>query len=299
MIDDPMIERLRAARSRPSVLKIRWLGFNYGKRFRRVLVVEGKEDKVVYSQWMQRLQVERNYEFFVAGGRRNVLKVKHFESDDESEVYFFVDADFDENSDLAIDDRIYVLPRYSIENYLVCPSVLRECLQTGFDLDGHPEVREEICHVFESDYDTFLEISRDWHRQIFFARRSNTNIDDEMPNALDIIARVQFGNVAPGDQSAADVFAHVDLSDGEAEILNPIFESLHPRYSYRGKFALKFLKIWLSSLLNEMRDQRSAVITMPPGCDLKITWDEFTLGSLASRSELPTGLDEFLSCSRP
>lgn len=287
------IARLREARSRPSVLKIRWLNFNQGKRHRRILVVEGKEDKIVYDQWLRRIQFGMGHEFFVAGGKRNVLTVRDFVDRADFEIYFLVDQDFDDNGALDDDEAVYVLPRYSIENYLVCGNILSECLQTAFDLDGHPEVREEICDIFEKDYCDFLEVSKEWNRRIFFARRLGINIDDEMPSSLDVIAEVNVGNVGPGNGSPEVIFAKVPMSQENMNIFNPIFEAMEPRFSYRGKFALKFLRIWLMALLAELKDTDSDVVTVPAGCAVKADQGEFALGVLAGRSTIPEGLSEF------
>jgi Protein of unknown function (DUF4435) len=296
---DPYIRSRIEARHRPAVIKVRFL--NYRSQYPQglVLAVEGDDDKVVYSHWIARAVPDLAYEFFVCGGKRGVRQLRNVFYDDlgggGKDVIFLVDRDFDDLMGFKTDENVFMLDRYSIENYLVESNVLEVTLKAAYPNHTEPNIRATVCRLFDDDYRAFLEISAELNKRIFSARRLGCDIDDHMPDSLNVIAKVELGNVEP---IGADVSAVLPFDSEPDELrlseLAREFESLTPAERYRGKFAMKFFRVWLDALAKEYRTPKLAIFSMADNSGGKIKSDEFSIGSLASRSSIPEGLESFL-----
>src|ERR1700692_2569751 len=98
--DDSYVNKLRAARQRPAVLKIKLASVRSCNPGCLVFAFEGDLDKGAYYQWVKRLRSELVYEPLPCGGKRHVLEFREMLKRDlgglATRVYFFIDRDFDE-----------------------------------------------------------------------------------------------------------------------------------------------------------------------------------------------------------
>lgn len=133
---DPYIAKQILARRAPAVVKIEFLNFRSLYPSGVILAVEGDDDKVVYSYWISRVRPELAYEFFVCGGKRGVRLLRNSLHADRSGadrcLGFLVDRDFDDLSGFLTEARVFMLDRYSVENYLVEASVVNETIRAAF-----------------------------------------------------------------------------------------------------------------------------------------------------------------------
>jgi hypothetical protein len=299
---DPYIQAQIEARQRPAVIKIRLLNFRSRYPEGLILAVEGNDDKVAYSCWLEKVRSDLPYEFFVCGGKRIVRQLKNLLLDDMAdaarEILFFVDRDFDELDGFRSTERVFMLDRYSIENYVVDKNVLEACLKVAYPGHGDPATRGVVCEIFASDYASFLTHTADLNERIFVARRSRYDIDSLMPDSIGVAAAVELGNVTGTGKSAADILPFPqEPSEADLQALKSEFSQLDPARRFRGKFAIRFLRTWLDKLAQEFRDPKTGMFPRADQDSGRIKHDEFSLGSLASKSEIPKGLCTFLSAS--
>lgn len=296
---DPYIQRQIEARSRPAVIKIRFLTFRSRYPDGLTLVIEGDDDRVVFSHWIRRIDPELGYEFFVAGGKRSIRQLVNSlaqdQNDSRKETLFLVDRDFDDLDGFCDHETVFMLEYYAVENYLVDPAVLESTLKSAYPGHVDPAIRRKICEMFSIDYSSFLNISADLNRRIFVCRRLGAAIDDYIPNSLGPIAQVNIGNVVPSNNRPDEIVpADLDAGEEDLQALHAEFDGLCPETRYRGKFAFKFLRAWTDKLADEFRNPRLGLFPLMDGPRGKVRHDEFGLGPLACRSRLPDGLSEFL-----
>lgn len=297
---DPYIQSLAASRSRPAVIKIQFLNFRSQHPQGVIIAVEGDDDKTVYSYWIRRVNSSLSYEFFVCGGKRGVRKLKNCLFEDKSNakegVYFIVDRDYDDMVGFLCDQDVFMLDRYSIENYLIERNILNETIKVAFPGNGKPGVRASLCDIFDADFSAFLSASAELNKRIFIARRMGINIDHVMPESISKIASISIGNIVKSNVPAHDTLPF-DKEVDEASFLklSDEFSSLHPSHRYRGKYSFKFLKTWLSLLIESYKRRDLDVFKNDDAEQGKIKSDEMSLGALSCRSPLPDKFPNFIA----
>lgn len=105
-------ENLRSIRRRPTT---------------KFILVEGIDDVPAYCSFFNAVVgpvTNQQWEILKAEGKSGVLNFLQAYTGDN--IRFIVDRDFDEIT--LVDDRLVILRRYSIENYLICPDVISHCL---------------------------------------------------------------------------------------------------------------------------------------------------------------------------
>jgi len=296
---DPYVAAQIAARQRSSVIKMKFLNFRSKFPEGQVFAVEGDDDKIVYSYWISRVFPSLAFEFFICLGKRevrNLCNSLHADlSGSNREIAYLVDRDFDDLAGFDSVENVFMLDRYSIENYLVERDVLSETVKVAFPGSGDPAHREALCEVFQKDYMRFLEIVAPLNRRVFFARKTKLDIDDLMPDSLSKLATVALGEVIPCEPPAEDAIPPHEPRCAASEELHLEFDALDPPQRYRGKFSYKFLRSWLDRLSDEYRNPKLGFFPPQEAPTAKIKHDEMSLGALAYRSRLPHKLDAFLS----
>ena len=299
---DPYILSQIAARQRPAVIKTKLLNFRSKYPDGPLFAVEGDDDKIVYSYWISKAAPGLAYEFFVCGGKRGVRQLKNAIHNDRGEagkdVAFIVDRDFDDLSGFENENDVFMLERYSIENYLVSRNVVDESIKIAFPGTGDPAARHAICCLFDDDYRDFLTHAAGINKRVFIARRLCIDIDDKMPDSLTKLAKVKIGNVECSGVAPEEALPFVtSLSSHDLDVLEQEFSALDPARRYRGKFAMKFLRAWLNSLAEEFRNPERGLFPLDEQGKGTVKFDEMSLGSLASRTPPPEGFSDFVSQS--
>jgi hypothetical protein len=293
---DELVENFKAARKSPAVLKLRLASFRVDLPDVTVLAFEGDDDKIVYSQWIRRTNPHLRYEAFPCGGKKEVLQLKEVIDRDMGEldknIYFFIDHDFD-GLDVP-DERVFMTERYSVENYLVAEDVLIETLKNEYHCHLRPDVRDKIKCIFQATYSEFLSLTSPINFRIFAARRLKIRLAKPLPDKIGAIAKVGLDEVSPSATAAQEVVVLTsEPTDDQWQALEVEFTKLHPPSHYRGKFAIKFFSTWLDKLAEEYDCNQSKVFEDFERKS-RVRRSEVTLGNLASKSSLPSGLPEFL-----
>lgn len=300
---DPYVQDQILARLQPAVVKIEFLSFRSKHPAGLVFAVEGDDDKIVYSYWIARLRPELRYEFFVCRGKRGVRSLRNSLAKDlsqaDADLLFLVDRDFDDLAGFRSTERVFMLDRYSVENYLVERSVVDECLKIAFPGHGDATVRSTVCDLFERQYAGFLRESKPLNQQIFVLRRLGADIDEKIPDSLACIAEVDLVTVQGSRASVAELMPiDAEVSSDLMNELRREFEKLDPALRYRGKYALKFLRVWLTHLVAEFRNAQLGLFPPSEQIASKVKHEELSLGALASRSPLPDGFVAFLETTK-
>ena len=292
--DDKFIADMVEGRKSTSVLKTKLISFRGVEPNKKVFAFEGIDDKIVYFSWVQRVRPDLDYEPFPCRSKYEVLQFRKMLERDLGElandVYFFIDRDFDEDMGFGAHDRQYMTSCYSVENYLVCESVINKILMNEFSCDGLPDVRAKIVEMFTKAYDEFLSASEVINLTIYVARKLNIEID--IPKGVGF-ADISINSVS-SSSDGFDIELPVDVNGPELSYIVEEFKMLDARCRYRGKFAYSFLNIWIDRLHEEYKSRKSSLFEEVISTD-RARRGEITLGGLAGKSPIPADLAEFLS----
>ncbi|WP_186126127.1 DUF4435 domain-containing protein [Burkholderia gladioli] len=299
VVKDDYFLNIKNSKDRPVVEKARFAIFASAlPRGVRIFSYEGPDDKLIYDYWIRRLRVDFRYEPYVCKNKCAVLELFDSLERDRTglgnEVFFFVDCDFDFLQGRAPDNKIFVTDRYSVENYVVCSSLLDDLLKIEFHCNGHPEHRARIVAHFEKIYVNFLEITKDINLRIFISRRLNIRQLNDLPVRINALAEVTLLDVAPREFSVSDlVRLEREPSDEELVRLRTEFERIDPMSGYRGKFALLFFVRWLCLLRRDRLSSESVLFAGIPVPENGINGG-FSFATLAPKAPAPEKLSEFL-----
>ncbi|MBZ3664882.1 DUF4435 domain-containing protein [Pseudomonas monteilii] len=294
---DPEVESMKKSRATSSVLRIAVLSIRSDLKDTPIFIFEGPDDKSAYSQWIRRINPDFSYEPVPADGKEQVLKfwdsLVSLEDDLLEGIYLFVDRDFDDLKGRQPHANIFMTQRYAIENYLVCVSVLREILKDELHCHAQPALRDEVVDIFTRCYEKFIAVVREINFVIFCARQLNIKVDD-IPKKMSKIATISITDVSPTDPRCEKLLAlGRPIHENESEALREEFSKLDPKNRYRGKFLLMFFSKWLELLAIERIHQKTDLLKKASTVT-KVGSSHFSVGSLASRSSIPEGLEEFM-----
>ena len=295
---DPYLAKLRAARHRPAVLKVKLAAVRSTNPNCLVFAFEGELDKGAYYQWVRRFRSELTYEPFPCGGKRYVLEFREMLKRDLGDlgtrVYFFVDRDFDEFRGYDPDPATtFATDQYSIENYLVTREVLEELLKDEFHCHAEPAVRNACLSIFDQRLSEFLAATQAINLRLFIARKRGVELKKNLPTRINNIAEVTLALVKPNSVGPEHIVVFDEqVSIDQFNVLKTEFDSLVPQKRYRGKFSLLFFMKWLELLAADRGAENSTHFHQLG--KKGVNSGGITIGMLASKSDAPTGLREFL-----
>lgn len=299
---DAAVAAMRAYRTRPSVLKIELATLRSAVPNNVVFAFEGDDDKIIYRQWVHRVREDLTYVSFPCRGKGPLLDLRASLQRDKTGlsqgVFFFVDRDFDDLRGQAEGDDVFVTDRYSVENYLVDPSVISAALEIEFHCHDAPTLRQQLVAQFQETYDAFLIQTEEVNRRLFKARRAGVDVKP-LPKSITKLAKVGVRTVEKGTAEPDAVVVYKNVSSAVSfEGLDDQFNALDGRCRYRGKFALLFMEKWLRELAAEAgSDTRGCFADLKSNSAVRIA--ELTLTGFSSRSPLPYGFKEFIEATSP
>jgi len=292
-----LLEEMIAARERAVVQKTALITFRSFDPDTVVFVFEGVDDKIVYSKWIGRLRPDLRYEPLPCGNKKKALGLHDAVLRDRNGlgrgVYFFVDRDFDDLQDCQPHETIFMTDFYSVENYLVSPSVVEEVLKTDFHCHGRPDIRGPIISHFQKALSDFNQVSEAVNRRLFVARRAKLDTGSA-PSKVKDFANISIEQVSGGPKSADELIVYnSEPSPEKLSELHSKFDELSPIERYRGKYLKAFLDKWLELLSADYVADPSIHFSQISRVE-KVKQSEFQLGGLASKSPVPVGLPDFL-----
>lgn len=299
---DEELESMKQARKVSSVLKISILSIRSQLATIPIFVFEGPDDKATYSQWIRRVVPNLKYEPLPANGKDQALKLWDSLVKDKDAlingIYVFVDRDFDDLKGRENHPNIFMTERYAVENYVVCEKVLEEILKDELHCHAQPEVRRNVIAHFANAYKNFQVMVKDINFLIYCARKLRIDIDS-MPKKMSKIASISLGGMQPADPPCESyIELQRQITAEEAEGLRAEFDALESPHRLRGKFLLLFFSKWIELLAIERLRQETHLMSALPKVT-KVGASVFSIGSLASRSSFPEGLELFLARVSP
>lgn len=299
MSQSDLAERARESLRRGAVLKMRLSLLRSRRPDDPILVFEGVDDVGPFAAWIDRLFRDAAYSPLPGAGKAQVLELVQLLRGDRTglskEVYCFVDRDFDDTRGVALGDDLFCTDSYSVENHLVSPRVLRSILLDELRCPVDDSDDAAIIQMFLVVLDQFLSEMTEPNTRLFLSkvcgipcRLRSESIGDYVSVTLTSVC------AAPG----RNVSALVEL-DSEPEITPAIRRLLESHSACdrhmrcRGKFLHKFFLKWLSLLADERQSNSAGLFR---SC-VKLSFSEAKLTPrlLASRSEMPAGLAQFLT----
>lgn len=297
---DAAVDAMRAARARPSVLKIELATLRSAVPDNVVFAFEGDDDKIIYRQWVHRACPTLSYISFPCRGKGPLLELRASLQRDKTGlsegVFFFADRDFDDLRGQEEGDDIFVTDSYSAENYLVDAAVIDAILEIEFHCHDAPALRGELVRQFEETYEAFLAQTEEVNRRLFKARRSGVDVKP-LPKSIAKLATVGVRSVAPGTAEPDTIIVYEgELPIDQAGGLDEQFAALDPRTRYRGKFALLFMEKWLRELAAEAgSESRGCFSVLKSKSGVRVA--ELTLTCFSARSPLPAGFTAFVEAA--
>lgn len=292
-----LLQQLKEARDSDAVLKMELMSTKERVPNTLIFVFEGDDDKIVYVHWIQKVAPDLQYEPLPMRGKPKVLRLHDVVLRDRtglaSNVYFFVDRDFDDLQGRTPSASIFMTEHYSVENYLVTCDVLRQFLTNEYHCHGNPETRATIIEAFEKMYGDFLHIIAEANARMFLARK--IGFKGDFPDKLSAFVDVELSVVTRTYEDITKVIKlQREPNEEEKEKWLPEFRALEPSTRFRGKYNYKFFERWLRELAQDFTAEQSVYfnnIDRTP----KPRVQELTLGGMASKAAPPANLAKFLS----
>jgi hypothetical protein len=299
MSDSELVDRARQHRSSGAVLKIRVSAIRSRDSETPILIVEGASDIGPYEVWIDRIDTELNIEFLGAAGKSQILDFRRRLMDDrvglKTKVFMCVDRDFDDLRGQQLGTDLFCTSTYSIENVMVSERVLKSILTDEARCAADTSHRGDIVRIFQDVLKQFFVCMKPANNLIFRARRLGIR-DVKIVEAISKYVRIALTEVTVAYENDTElqnlVKAEHDLAEDEFEQIDMEFESLDPHERYRGKFLMSFFLRWLDLLALERG--RAGQTLFPETAAKNLSFAGLTLRSLASRSQLPEGLKEFV-----
>lgn len=303
-------EKMSQRKNSLAVAILRYNKFRGKLPDKRILIVEGDEDPIVYSTLFNRLEIRNCDIFFTAYGKDNVLGLRNYISLSKEVLkgggeLFFIDKDFDGTKGRPTGNDVYITPTYSIENILVCKSALRNILLTQFRLsDG--EMFDDIERIL-SIYDELLKQHEtalyEANRLIHFVRYKSLSGEKYTSGSISDVCS-KFAEVDHKDGSVKQTGAGDELlklisiskpiDSIEFESLRKSFDSLDPAQEWRGKFLLYIFRKFIFILVED-RNSKSPNFFSKGGGKISLdTSSNSFLVTLSSSCEVPDCLRAFI-----
>jgi hypothetical protein len=275
---------------------------------------EGDEDKKYYGGRIT-IKYQKEFEDFTCGGRDFVLKaielIKNRTEYNDAKVLFFIDKDYTYDK---VEDKLYVTPCYSIENFYSTKDTLKRILNSEFNM----KEREEN---FIKILDLYTTLLTNYHDELLFLNawlscqydiriKTNTStrldINEVLKNYfknnenmfdVDLNLRVNiFDDLRNKDILENILFKDApkitdDLLDEKLVLFNS--NDFNKACMFRGKFELKFFIDFLKRLKEEATAKEQKILTKKYKCSLSFKLED-SISVLTQYSNTPNCLIEFL-----
>src|SRR5690606_23160257 len=139
--------------------------------------VEGHEDILFYSQFLEKYITEENLKFINCNGKKNVInnyEALNWHFYDKKRALFFIDKDFDEYTmtKKTMDTNIYITDHYSIENYLTDENVLKKFIIHHCQIDDEIIINS-LVEKFKQTYNKYKNYLRKISSWMIYCRINN------------------------------------------------------------------------------------------------------------------------------
>ena len=293
---DDLLHSAQVARKSGVALKTELAIIKSGSWAERVFVFEGKDDVGPYEAWINRIDENLRYIPLPGTGKRQVLELRELLIDDETGIkngtFFFVDRDFDGLRGQDSGTDIFCTDTYSIENLLVSQQILRSILLDEFQLSALAEIVDRIQTHFRNLLSEFSEIMSEPNWRIYYGV-GTSNRKNGVTEKVSRYVEIDWDSlsVVYNETTLPELIPLADEPRKDSSHFDE-FRSLTPLIHHRGKYYLSFFFEWLQSLSDALKEGKTTFLSHSH--NTKFNRGTLTLRNLASRSELPLGLTQFI-----
>lgn len=298
-MNSEILDKARQGRKSPGVLKIKLSQLRSRFQDLPILIVEGVEDLGPYEVWLNRVINIGALKMLPGSGKEQLLGLRELLSRDETglsdRVCFAVDRDFDDLLGQKPGPDIFCTDRYSVESYVIEEHVVASVLRDELRLEEGSQLYDSAIKAYRKTLNEITDALTCVNFRIYCCRRLGIDFLSKVPEIRKFVC-VHVTQIVPkvDDQVlAAELPVATELPSSLLEALRIDFNSLDPRSRHRGKFLLQFLTCWIEKLIEEARNPSGEIFKVQH--NIKFHSASLTLRSLATRSEMPVGFQEFVS----
>lgn len=225
----------------------------YGMRIKSVVFVS--ENPIQQNFWCE--------------GKENLISLFHLVISDKryrnAWVAFFIDRDFDNDGELPNDDRLYVTPCYSIENFYISIEAFKQILRDEFMIqEDHSDFPKTIA-LYLKLLGEFIDAMEEINAWIYLnrviekqnAKSSKLNLASVSPNVLFTI-RIDKVIKKYKVEDLHNLFPFASLIEQEhleSQVL--YFKQFDRSRIFRGKYLIHFLECLLKLLIDDCNTRRN------------------------------------------
>jgi hypothetical protein len=234
----------------------------------------------------------------VAKGKEGVLRFRDLLLRDEMDLrrctFFIVDHDYDGARGRSLDDGIYVLPAYSIENYFALEEVFDAFLKLSLQIPGGAVARKDAVDQFRILREQFVSLMAPCCAKLLSAKGHNVGnivIDDNLE---------KYVNISIDGVSAIVGMSIDDVVKSDLPIPMPVdrpwrifLEGRDILMWIRGKFLMHFFRRVCHVFFEDCCSAQPKCFP-EQRCGVKLDPSSFDFGILATRSPVPPGFGEVI-----
>lgn len=296
--------------SRDSI-SVKFLEFTriVSKGSNRVAVFFEGEDEKYYSVRINNIRPDIQWSGVNSKGKSNVIKlrekIRSHSVYENSPCLFFVDSDFDCNSELSGLDDLYLTPCYSIENLYISNAVFERVMAAEFGLSDITE--DNNCYknafeIYKKTKDSYLEVIS--HFNFLIRELKLKEYKNEISGRLNInnlsiddLLTIKFGSVTKkyNENSPCTLFPELpeelSISLHSSELH---FKELCGEKWFRGKQHLEFFRSFMGKLKEDRCKKESREIFNSRG-NVKLSLTKAnSISELSQYADTPKCLKDFL-----
>ena len=209
-----------------------------------------------------------------------------------SRKMFFIDRDFDDNTDY-INEDIFITDGYSIENYYVNDSTLEKILQSEFSINKEDNDFKTCFDIFHDDYNEFNKLIVEFNALAKIRRQKKINVCLSNYKTKDLIkydSKIEKSNKY--DDKINPFKEKLLLEEGELErTVSDLLYKENCGFYFRGKNQLYFFKRYLKKII-KLNDDESLEIKH---ARVYLNLTNNVLSELSQYAYVSENLKEFLS----
>lgn len=295
-----IFESLKAAKDIPSVKFLEFTRIESKKIYDMCVFFEGEDEKY-YAARINSNRNDLTWFGITCNGKKNVLevrsKIRNHPEYKDSFAIFFVDSDFDDNSEIVEFNDIFITPTYSIENNYITDNAFDLIMRAEFNVspfNEHAECYKKAFSYFSKTKLEYFNHIKNFNKWIYLSRKikandSKLNVNNIKFNDLVKVESTVCNRVYDCDNHKL-LFPLLELTDEEIGI-----EFNHDaEKAYRGKQHLEFMREFLLILKSDrckkndreiFRERSLVKLNLTPGS---------CISELSQYAETPDSLYIFL-----
>lgn len=267
------------------------------------------EDEKYYSIRIGNIRPDLKWSGINSGGKTNVIKLRHKVREhptySKARCLFFVDADFDDNSELFKLNDLYVTPCYSVENLYISQDAFIRILSAEFGVNDSTDNQrcfENAIAVFNSTRLAYIDAIKGFnilirelrlmeYRKELGGRLNINNVKFESLVKVDIerVEKIYDENTPNSIFPELNSKIVVNLDNSRTH-----FESLDGEYWFRGKQNIEFFRIFIEKLKTDRCKKNSRKVFNEKG-NVKLQISKGNcISELSQYADTPECLSEFL-----